>query len=118
MIRTLATLAMTAAALAIFVARADAQSTRYDLQNMNFDMWCQEEQHLAPERCDKRLPDDNAAFEAYRAKIESYEIPYLQDRENKANLNQIILHNDPVDHPTELSKPQTNRPTQDTTTGE
>ncbi|HEY2070555.1 MAG TPA: hypothetical protein VGG48_13440 [Rhizomicrobium sp.] len=112
------TLAFAAAALVAMMARADAQSTRYDLQNMNFDLWCQEEQHLPADRCDKRLPADNAAFEAYRAKIESYEIPYLQDRENQQQFNRVILHNDPVDHPTEVSKPQTDRPTQDNTTGE
>ncbi|HEY1630482.1 MAG TPA: hypothetical protein VGF56_04165 [Rhizomicrobium sp.] len=97
---------------------ADAQSTRYDIQNMNFDLWCQEEQHLPPERCDKRLPADDAAFDAYRAKIEKYEIPYLQKKENEQQFNRVILHNDPVDHPTEPNKPQTNRPTQDNTTGE
>ena len=50
------------------------------------------------------MPDDIAAFEAYRAKIEDYEVPYLQERREKANMNQVILHNDPVDHP---SKPET-----------
>jgi len=93
-------------AVAIFLAgHAQAQNSgSVPLTNMNFDMWCQEEQHLPPERCDKRLPDDNAAFEAYRAKIEDYEVPYLQERREKANMNQVILHNDPVDHP---SKPET-----------
>jgi hypothetical protein len=118
MVRMTRTLTFAAAALAVLMARADAQSTRYDLTDMNFDMWCQEEQHLPPDRCDKRLPADDAAFNAYRNKIEGYEIPYLQDKENKQTFNRVILHNDPVDHPTELSKPQTNRPTQDDTTGE
>jgi hypothetical protein len=112
------TLALAAAALALLMGRADAQSTRYDIQDMNFDLWCQEEQHLPPERCDKRLPADDAAFDAYRNKIESYEIPYLQDKENEQQFNRVILHNDPIDHPTEPSKPQTQRPTQDDTTGE
>ncbi len=112
------TLVLTAAALAIFVARADAQASRYDLKEMNFDLWCQEEQHLDPARCDKRLPADDAAFEAYRAKIESYEIPYLQDRDDKATVNRVIIHDDPVDHPTQISKPQTDRPSQDNSTGE
>jgi hypothetical protein len=111
-------LLLAAAGLAAFMARADAQSTRYDIQNMNFDLWCQEEQHLPPDRCDKRLPEDDAAFSAYRAKIERYEIPYLQDKENEQQFNRVILHNDPIDHPTEPSKPQTNQPTQDNTTGE
>jgi hypothetical protein len=109
---------LASAALVAFVARADAQSTRYDLTNMNFDLWCQEEQHLPPDRCDKRLPADDAAFEAYRNKIEKYEIPYLQEKENEQQFNRVIMHNDPVDHPTELSKPQTDRPSQDNSTGE
>ncbi|HTQ13820.1 MAG TPA: hypothetical protein VMH86_08085 [Rhizomicrobium sp.] len=115
MIRSLAVAALASAG---FLAGAQAQSTRYDLTEMNFDMWCQEEQHLPPERCDKRLPADDAAFEAYRNKIESYEIPYLQEKENKQQFNRVILHNDPVDHPTEVSKPQTQQPSHDNTTGE
>jgi hypothetical protein len=83
-----------------------AQATRYNVQEMNFDMWCQEQQHLPPERCDKRLPADDAAFDAYRAKIERYEIPYLKEQQRQQQLNVGILHNDPVDHPTQPSQPQ------------
>ncbi len=88
------------------------QDVRYDLQNMNFDMWCQEQQHLPPERCDERLPEDDADFNAYRAKIERYEIPYLQQQQKELQLNSGILHNDPVDNPTRPSQPP-----QQTTTG-
>ena len=49
---------------------------------MNFDLWCQEQAHLPPDRCDKRMPEDEKTFEAYRAKIEQYEIPYLQQKKN------------------------------------
>ena len=80
-------------------------SARYDVQNMNFDMWCQEERQLPPERCDKRLPEDDAAFNAYRSKIEKYEIPRLQEQQREQDLNRGILHNDPVDHPTQPSQP-------------
>jgi hypothetical protein len=73
---------------------------------------------LPPDRCDKRLPADEAAFDAYRDKIEKYEIPYLQSKENEQQFNRVILHNDPVDHPTEPSAPQTNQPSQDNTTGQ
>jgi hypothetical protein len=107
------TLILAIAALAALSGSGLAQSTRYDLTNMNFDLWCQEQQHLAPERCDKRLPADDAAFQAYRNKIEKYEIPYLQDKENRSQLNRAILHNDPVDNPTEISKPQTAQPNDD-----
>lgn len=78
-------------------ADPQAQPTRYNVQEMNFDMWCQEQQHLPPDRCDKRLPEDDAAFNAYRSKIERYEIPYLQQQQKQLQLNSSILHNDPVD---------------------
>jgi hypothetical protein len=112
------TLLLAAAALALLAGRAGAQTTRYDLQEMNFDLWCQEEQQLPPERCDKRLPADETAFEAYRSKIEKYEIPYLQRKEDEQQFNRVILHNDPVDHPTEISKPQTDQPQPDPAPGQ
>ena len=90
-----------AAALLCMSAGAYAQtptSPSYNVQEMNFDMWCQEQQHLSPARCDKRLPADDAAFQVYRAKIESYEIPYLQRKNNDQQINTGIIHYDPVDH--------------------
>jgi len=90
---------LAAAALAALALPAGAQSSRYDVQTINFDLWCQETQHLPPDRCDKRLPADEAAFEDYRAKVEKYEIPYLKGQETGAQLNRTILHDDPVDHP-------------------
>jgi len=89
-----------AGAVSMGVAQAQTTGT-VPLTDINFDMWCQEQRHLPPERCDKRLPEDDAAFQAYVAKIQSYEVPYLQERQEKANMNRIILHNDPVDHPTQ-----------------
>jgi hypothetical protein len=98
-------------AVALFAARVSAQGEHpYALHEMNFDMWCQEQQHLPPARCDKRLPQDDAAFQAYSNKIENYEIPYLQRRQNDQTLNRTIIHNDPVDHPTLPSQPQTDQP--------
>jgi hypothetical protein len=86
----------------VLAGRAEAQQS-YPVQNMNFDMWCQEEKQLPPARCDKRLPADDAEFQAYRAKIEKYEIPYLQREQQQENLNSVIIHGDPIDHPTEPS---------------
>jgi hypothetical protein len=97
-------------ALAALAGRAEAQAGPYKLQEINFDMWCQEERHLPPERCDKRLPADDADYQAYVAKIEHYEVPYLQRRQDEDTLNRVILHNDPVDHPTEPSAPPVNQP--------
>jgi hypothetical protein len=99
------------AVAALFAAHAGAQSaTALPLSEMNFDMWCQDEQKLPPERCDKRTPADDAAFQAYREKIERYEVPYLEKREQQDNLNRVLLHNDPVDHPTQPSEPENQAP--------
>src|ERR1700733_2353712 len=91
------------ALLAVIVAvPVHAQTVRggnYPVQEMNFDLWCQEEAGLPAERCDKRTAQDEAAFEAYRSKVEAYEIPYLQQKNNAARLDLDILRNDPVDHP-------------------
>jgi hypothetical protein len=76
-----------------------AQQANYPVKTMNFDLWCQEQANLPPERCDKRLPGDEKVFEAYRSKIERYEIPYLQEKENQAQFNRTVLHNDPIDNP-------------------
>jgi hypothetical protein len=92
-------LLLAAAMLAASVARVVAQGGSLDLHPLNFDLWCQETQHLPPDRCDKRTARDEADFEAYRAKVEKYEIPYLKGRENGQQLDRTILHNDPVDKP-------------------
>lgn len=86
------------AALAPLAFAAPGQAA-FDVQTINFDLWCQETQHYPADRCDKRLPDDMAEFEAFRARVEKYEVPYLRDQENGAQLNRVILHNDPVDNP-------------------
>jgi hypothetical protein len=107
-----------AAAACLFATAAGAQQDgALPLTNMNFDLWCQEEQNLPPERCDKRTPQDEEAFEAYRSKIESYEIPYLEKKEQEQNFNRVILHDDPVDHPTQPNEPQTQRPPRDDQSG-
>src|ERR1700744_1277973 len=89
----------------VLLTGSAAQAQSVPLTEMNFDLWCQQEANLPPERCDKRLPEDDARFDAYRKKIEDYEVPYLQQREQNQHLNQVLLHNDPVDHPTEPSQP-------------
>lgn len=112
-------LGLGAAAFAVAAAQAQlnpssndpqSQSNRYPVQEMNFDMWCQEEQHLPPDRCDKRLPEDDAAFNNYRDKVERYEIPYLKEQERRLKLSTGILHNDPVDHPDQPSQQQNQPP--------
>jgi hypothetical protein len=108
--RKLSCLIFVGIGLAAFAARAQTPPDHYDLKEMNFDMWCQEERQLPPERCDKRLPQDDADFEAYRAKIEKYEVPYLQKQRQEQEWDQTILHNDPVDEPSKPSQPTTQEP--------
>jgi hypothetical protein len=75
------------------------RNSNYPVQEMNFDLWCQEQANLPAARCDKRSAEDEQAFEAYRAKVEAYEIPYLQEKANAARLDRDILRADPVDNP-------------------
>jgi hypothetical protein len=87
-----------AAAVLLACGPASAQIGRnYDVHPMNFDLWCQDTAKIDPDRCDKRLPEDNDAFEAYRAKIDAYEIPYLREKNKDARIELNILHNDPLD---------------------
>lgn len=88
-----------AAAIVMCALPAAAQRSTYQVKEMNFDLWCQEEAGLAPERCDKRTDQDNAAFEAYRSKVEAYEIPYLQARDRNLVIDRDIIRGDPVDNP-------------------
>jgi hypothetical protein len=74
-----------------------AQAMRYPVKTMDFDIWCTEEQHIAWERCDKRLPEDMQKFEAYRAIVERYEIPYYKQKDATLRFDEDILNNDPVD---------------------
>jgi len=57
----------------------------YDVKQLTFELWCQETQRYPADRCDARRPADVAAFEAYRASIERYELQYLKqvDRERQ-----------------------------------
>jgi hypothetical protein len=82
------------------------RTTRYDVQEVNFDLWCQETEGLPATRCDKRTPDDEAKFEAYRDRVEKYELPYLKRKNSDQDLNRIIIHADPVP-----SENPANRPT-------
>ena len=93
-------LSVAALLVAFVVSPASAQGGRnYDVKTMNFDLWCQEQAHLPAARCDKRSPEDEKTFQAYRAQIERYEVPYLQQRQHDLSINRDIMHNDPVDNP-------------------
>jgi hypothetical protein len=106
-----------AGAAVLLALPAQAQNTRLDVKTLNFDMWCQETAKLDPDRCDKRTPEDEKKFESYRDKIEKYEVPYLEKKEQEQNFNRVILHSDAIDHPTQPNQPQTQRPARDDSSG-
>src|ERR1700761_8276409 len=88
------------ASLTVLASGAFAQTGQnYDVKTMNFDMWCQEQAHLPADRCDKRSADDEKTFEAYRDKIERYEVPYLQQQQRDLAVRRDVMQNDPVDSP-------------------
>jgi hypothetical protein len=88
---------LSACFIAAAVMPAGAQSARYQVHSLDFDIWCTEQQRLPYERCDKRLPEDMEKFEAYRAIVERYEIPYLQEKDRTLRFYENIMRNDPVD---------------------
>jgi hypothetical protein len=92
-------LALTAVGMLATGPALAQRNGNFPVQEMNFDLWCQEQAKLPVERCDKRTTEDNAAFEIYRAKVEAYEIPYLQQKANAARMDRDMLRNDPVDNP-------------------
>jgi len=99
-----------AIALCAVAAQADAQGRHLKLQEINFDMWCQETQHLPPDRCDKRLPQDDAAFQAYVDTFEHYETQKLNSEAREQRFDRDILYNDPIDNPVRPSEPQPIQP--------
>jgi hypothetical protein len=90
-------LATAAIGLLLGLSSASAQTMRYPVKSVDFDIWCTEIAHIAWQRCDKRNPDDLAKFEAYRHTIERYEIPYLKQQDSTLRFDENILRNDPVD---------------------
>ncbi len=93
-------------AVLLAAGAAQAQTMHYNVKTMDFDLWCTEQQHLPYERCDKRLPGDVQKFEAYRAVVERYEIPYLQGKEQRLRFDRDIMHDDPIDNdPADKSQP-------------
>lgn len=85
------------ALIGVLAVPAGAQTARYPVKTMDFDIWCTEIERIPWQRCDKRLPEDMKKFEAYRTIVERYELPYLQRQENALRFNENIMRNDPVD---------------------
>jgi len=63
----------------------------FNVRSMDFDLWCQQTQRYAAERCSARRPEDVKAFEDYRSSIERYELDYLKqvqkDQDVRARTN-------------------------------
>ena len=93
--------ALATAATLLVCASAQAQSGagRLPVQQLNFDLWCQETVKLPLARCQKRMPEDMQRFETYRATIERYEIPDLKSKDGQRVINRSILGSDPTTAP-------------------
>ena len=88
------------AILAVFLSgQAHAQTPYQNVRGSNFDIWCQEHMKLPAARCDKRTPQDEKAYEAYRDKIGDYEEGLRLKRQKQEQVDKTILHNDPIDNP-------------------
>jgi hypothetical protein len=85
--------------LGVFAGPATAQSENYPVEDTNFDLWCQEQAHLSPQRCDRRTADDERAFEDFQRQIDPYEIPYLRRKQAEFEFQRDVLENDPIDNP-------------------
>ena len=67
----------------------------YDVKTLTFELWCQETQRYPIERCNARRPADLAAFEAYRASIERYELQYLKQADRERQIRDSV-NRDPM----------------------
>jgi hypothetical protein len=83
--------------LSLLPVAGGPEAAGYNVQILSFDMWCLENKHYDPARCDARQPDDVAAFEEYRATVERYELPYLKRMEEERELQTRILEHDSSD---------------------
>lgn len=89
-----------ASALLLFVsgtslAQPLSGPLNYDVKTLTFELWCQETQRYPAERCNARRPADVAAFEAYRAAIERYELQYLKQAERERLIRDSV-NRDPM----------------------
>ena len=53
-------------------------TSTFNVRTMDFDLWCQQTQRYAADRCAARRAEDVKAFEDYRSSIERYEIYFLK----------------------------------------
>ena len=65
-------------------------TTTFNVRNLDFDLWCQQTQRYAPDRCAARRPEDIKAFEDYRASIERYELDFLKQQQKEQEVRSRI----------------------------
>jgi hypothetical protein len=87
-----------AASLAVVVPANSQPNPAPDAKTMNFDLWCQGQAALPPERCDKRTPEDERAFEVFQAKLERFDVPNRSAQFDQGRVNRDIMNTDPVDN--------------------
>jgi hypothetical protein len=85
--------------IGLVVLGGHASARDYGLVTMNFDLWCQEEQHLPAHRCDQRTAVDEKAFEDFQREISPYEAQNLRRAEQELQLRHDFMEYDPIDNP-------------------
>jgi hypothetical protein len=60
-------------------------TSTFNVRTMDFDLWCQQTQRYAADRCAARRAEDVKAFEDYRGSIERYELDYLKQVQKEQN---------------------------------
>jgi hypothetical protein len=58
-------------------------TSTFNVRTMDFDLWCQQTQRYAADRCAARRAEDVKAFEDYRGSIERYELDYLKQAQKE-----------------------------------
>ena len=70
--------------------RGPAPALTLNVRTMDFDLWCQQTQRYAPDRCAARRPEDLKAFGDYRASIERYELDFLKQQQKEQEVRSRI----------------------------
>ena len=92
--------ALLATAVSLAAPPAFAQRNgNYPVEEMNFDLWCQEQAGLPAERCDRRTAADEDAFEDFQQELGPYEAQNQRKAQQELWLDRDFLDNDPIDNP-------------------
>ena len=70
--------------------RGPAPALTLNVRTLDFDLWCQQTQRYAADRCAARRPEDVKAFEDYRATVERYEFDYLRQKDREEQVRTRI----------------------------